>query len=75
MISIQDILGFWIPRRGFRIPDSRYKITDLFQWNLDSRLHIKNFPDSGILILLHEAKFPLYSHPKTCKIYEKTKKS
>ena len=31
---IQDILGFWIPRRG--ITDSSYWIPDLCQWNLDS---------------------------------------
>ena len=33
--EIQDSLGFWIPRRGFRIPGSLFWI--LCQWNLDSR--------------------------------------
>ena len=31
---IQDSLGFWIPKRGFRIPGTGNRI--LFQWNLDS---------------------------------------
>ena len=95
---VKDPRRSWILDSTPWIPDSRYKITDLFQWNLDSRFQLsvglriptavlwiprsripdstcKNFPDSGIRILLHGAKFPLYSHPKTCKIYEKTKKN
>ena len=32
--GIQDSLGFWIPRRGFRIPGTVFQI--LGQWNLDS---------------------------------------
>ena len=31
--GIRDILGFWMPRGGFRIPCSRFWI--LCQWNLD----------------------------------------
>ena len=36
--GIQDSIGFWIPRRGFRIPGARFQI--LCQWNLDSGLRI-----------------------------------
>ena len=32
---IQDSLGFWIPRHGFRIPATGFRV--LCQWNLDSR--------------------------------------
>ena len=32
--GIQDILEFWIPRHGFRIPGTGIRI--LCQWNLDS---------------------------------------
>ena len=32
--GIQDSLGVWIPRRGFRIPATGFQI--LCQWNLDS---------------------------------------
>ena len=37
--GIQDSLGFWIPRPGFRIPDSRYRILEFTS---------KHFLDSGI---------------------------
>ena len=70
--GIQDRLGFWIPRHGFRI-------ADLFQWNLDSGFQMsvgfqipkavygipsyrspdsksKNVLDSGIRIPLHWTK-------------------
>ena len=33
--GIQDSLGFWIPRRGFRIPGTGFD-SSLCQWKLDS---------------------------------------
>ena len=35
-LGIQYILGFWNPRRGFRIPVTEFRI--LWQWNVDSEL-------------------------------------
>ena len=40
------LLGFWIPQREIRIPDSKAQ---------DSGFHKKNFPDSEIRIPLHGA--------------------
>ena len=86
--GIQGTLGFWIPRRGFRIPFTGFQIFLGGTWIPDSNcywdsgfLHLysgfqgpgfripqakiskipdtkcKNFPDSGIRIPLHGAKF------------------
>ena len=48
--GIQDSLGFWIPRRGFRIPDTRSWI--LCQWNWDSGFleHHSEFQNPGLKI-------------------------
>ena len=37
---VKDSLGFWIPRPGFQIPDSRYMISVFFSeiWILNSNL-------------------------------------
>jgi len=46
-MGIQDSIGFWIPRRGFRIPGAGFQI--LCQWNLDSGFQIpivRGIPDS-----------------------------
>ena len=50
---MKDNLGFWIPRHGFRIPGTAFRI--LCQWNLDSDSKAENldpistnFPESGI---------------------------
>ena len=32
--EMEDSLGFWIPRSGFRIPDNKFRIP--CKWNLDS---------------------------------------
>ena len=47
--GIQDSLGFWIPRRGFRIPGTVFQI--LGQWNLDfNRKWDSGFLCTGSLI-------------------------
>ena len=68
--GIQDTFGFWVLRRGFQIPGSRFWI--LSQWDLDSGFQSlkgfripksripdssgKNFPDSGISFsFIHDA--------------------
>ena len=51
--GIQDLLGIWIPRRGFRIPDTGFQF---FSFELRFLIPIvigipdstsNNFPDSG----------------------------
>ena len=46
MIIIQDILGFWIPRRGFRIPGTKLQIFFSGTWILDSTSKISLIPES-----------------------------
>ena len=49
--GIQDILEFWIPRHGFRIPDSRYWNPDSLSVELGFRIPIvSGIPDSSSCI-------------------------
>ena len=69
--EIQGQPRFWIPRHGFRILGTGFRI--LCQLNLDSGFHISGIPDSWILFQIpdsgfHKQKIPWFrdSESVTC---------
>ena len=66
--GIQDNLGFWIPRRGFRIPDSRYWIVDSLSVELGFRIQIvSGIPDSLSCILDFKAQDSRFQKWPVCR--------
>ena len=59
--GIQDTLGFWIPRRGFRIPITGFQIFFSGTWIPDSNCQW----DSGFLLLYSGFQGPGFRIPQT----------
>ena len=55
--GIQDTFGFWIPRRGFQIPGTRFWI--LSQWDLDSGFQsLKGFRIPWVVFRIPKSRIP-----------------
>ena len=55
--GIQDTFGFWIPRRGFQIPGTRFWI--LSQWDLDSGFQsLKGFRILWVVFRIPKSRIP-----------------
>ena len=55
--GIQNTFGFWIPRRGFQIPGSRFWI--LSQWDLDSGFQsLKGFRIPWVVFRIPKSRIP-----------------